>query len=648
MKGLNPRQKKLIYLLVQNENYLPVSFYSEKLEKSSRTIYSDLDKIQKLLPKEQLVLEKKPRIGIQLRGTVEAKLQFLEQITGISTTSVAESQERQWLITKQLLIDEETVTQQMLAQQFHVSPSSIVSDLEKIIEKYRLTLEPSKRGTKMVGSEEEIQNSLFRFCEDYLDYHGINPEELFHETTQEILSKLFTPSLVKMTLQQIEELKLQTEFCFPEHYVKSLVIRLLVFCFRLSRGQHIEEKDFLFDQIKLIDTYLIANELLEKIAKVHGFEYNEEDISYVNRQLVGYGVKLNTNGQKNYDRYAGTIQKILENMSEIMEVDFLADTQLAERFASHFVPMIYRLKMGIAITNPLVEEIRSQYAVTFSATRYALANTEEQLGVQFNDEEVALVAMYFQVSLEKSQNGKKILIVCPNGVGTSELIFNKIKRILPAQDTAEITTLDKLYRKNLNNVDLIISSVKLEAIHKPIIQVSTLVTQEDIKNITALYSNLFYSEESDEAEILEFPFLKNVIDLDFIYTQKRFSDKQACLNWLIDRLEKKKVVTKAFRKGVFAREAIGETALATGVAIPHASPQNVLQTRIAIVTLDQPIIWDQRKVHYVLLMCIAKADRNLVRGVITDIHKIVQSEKQLKSFFAEKDAIAIYNDISRR
>ena len=108
------------------------------------------------------------------------------------------------------------------------------------------------------------------------------------------------------------------------------------------------------------------------------------------------------------------------------------------------------------------------------------------------------------------------------------------------------------------------------------------------------------------------------------------------------------MVTKAFRKEVFAREAIGETALATGVAIPHASPQNVLQTRIAIVTLDQPIIWDQRKVHYVLLMCIAKEDRNLVRGVITDIHKIVQSEKQLKCFFAEKDAIAIYNDISRR
>ena len=214
-----------------------------------------------------------------------------------------------------------------------------------------------------------------------------------------------------------------------------------------------------------------------------------------------------------------------------MQVDFLEDHQLAERFTSHFIPMIYRLKMGIVITNPLVEEIRNQYAITFRATWYALANVEEKLGVHFNDEEVALVAMYFQVSLEKSQNGKKILIVCPNGMGTSELIFNKIKRILPAQDIAEITTVDKLYKKVLDNVDLIISSIKLKELKKPVIQVSPLVTQEDIVNITSLYSTLFYSGEPEESEVLEFPFLKKIIDRTFIHThiiwRKRKSSRRS-------------------------------------------------------------------------------------------------------------------------
>lgn len=648
MEELNQRQKKLIHLLVQNEHYLPVAFYSEKLGKSSRTIYSDLEKIQTFLSNDSLILEKKPRVGIQLSGTVAEKLVVLERINGYSTEPKVVTQERQWLIAKRLLIDEETITQQMLAQHFHVSPTSIASDLEKLIEKYRFTLLASKRGTKISGSEEEIQHALFRFCEDYLDSNQIVSEDLFQETTKETLSNLFPQKLITVTFEQLKKVKQQTEFYFPEQYMKSLLIRLVVFCFRLMKGNHIEEKEFLFDQIKMIDTYLIANELLKKVAESIVIDYDEEDISYVNRQLVGYGVKLHTKKQEGHERYAETIHKVLKNMSEIMQVDFLSDEQLSERFTSHFIPMIYRLKMGIVITNPLVEEIRTQYAITFSATWYALANAEKKLGVHFNDEEVALVAMYFQVSLEKSQNGKKILIVCPNGMGTSELIFNKIKRILPAQDIAEITTIDKLYRKNLDNVDLIISSVKLENVNKPVIKVSTLVTQEDIKNITSLYSNLFYSEAPDEAEILDFPYLRDVIDLDFIYTHKCFSDKQDCLNWLINQLEKKQVVTKEFRKEVFAREAIGETALATGVAIPHASPQNVLQSKIAIVTLAQPIMWDQRKVHYVLLMCIAKSDRKLVRGVITDIHKIVQSGKKLTRFFSERNATEIYQAISRR
>lgn len=144
MKGLNSRQTKLLHLLVQNEHYLPVSFYSEKLGKSNRTLYSDLKKIQLLLEKKTLVLEKKPRVGILLKGTVEEKMHFLEQHIGVNTEEAVGSQKRQWEIVKKLVINEETVTQQLLSQQFHVSPSSIVSDLEKIIENYRLALAATK------------------------------------------------------------------------------------------------------------------------------------------------------------------------------------------------------------------------------------------------------------------------------------------------------------------------------------------------------------------------------------------------------------------------------------------------------------------------------------------------------------------------
>lgn len=161
---------------------------------------------------------------------------------------------------------------------------------------------------------------------------------------------------------------------------------------------------------------------MEAISKKIQVDFDDQDLSYINRQLVGYGIKLETSTEQTYKKYEPIINKIIRNMSEIMHVDFSKDTALKEHFSQHFIPMIYRLKMGIETTNPLLAEIKSQYAIIFSSTWYAMGNVESELGVHFNDDEVAFLAMYFQVSLEKSQHGKKILIVCPTGVGTSELI----------------------------------------------------------------------------------------------------------------------------------------------------------------------------------------------------------------------------------
>lgn len=648
MKGMNTRQKKLISLLVQNDEYLPVSHYAKLLGKTNRTIYSDLERIQKNFLDEQIRIDKKPRVGIKLVGDAIDKMLLLEAFDYTEDECVdCTPANRQLLIAKMLLVDERVVTQQKLSDHFHVSASSIASDLEKINETYTVSLVASKRGTWAVGSEEDRQRSLFRFCENWLVYKGIDNEQQFLEKGQQELQIIFGESIVEAVFQQIRVLKQNPTVFLPEQYEKSLTMGLIIFLYRLQKNQHVEEDKFLFDQIKMIDTYFLASELLEEITKSLTISYMEEDVAYVNRQLVGYGVKIYSNQPQSIEEMTPIIDKVLSNMSEIMQVDFSQDGELRSRFINHFIPMIYRLKLGIEITNPLVEEIKNQYSIIFSSTWYALANVEHELAVKFNDEEVAFLAMYFQVSLEKSHNGKKILIVCPTGIGTSELIYNKIKRILPAQDIAEVTTVDKLYKKNLDNVDLIISSIHLPTIDKPTIKVSTLITQEDIKNITSLYSDFFYQEEDAASQEVIFESLKRVIDPSFIVTGKEIDTKSDCLNYMIDQLEKARIVNQAFRREVFEREQLGETALETGVAIPHASPQNVLQTKVFILTLQKPIVWDQRKVSYVLLMCVAKSDRSLVRGIITDIHKIVRSEKNIRHFFSGKNAQEIYQEISR-
>jgi mannitol/fructose-specific phosphotransferase system IIA component (Ntr-type) len=81
------------------------------------------------------------------------------------------------------------------------------------------------------------------------------------------------------------------------------------------------------------------------------------------------------------------------------------------------------------------------------------------------------------------------------------------------------------------------------------------------------------------------------------------------------------------------------------VAIPHAAPQNVLKSKVFILTLNRGIVWDNKRVNYILLICISKDEKKLVKGVITDIHKLVKSEENVKFFFNKTRPEEIYRKI---
>ncbi|MBV7390431.1 PTS sugar transporter subunit IIA [Enterococcus sp. ALS3] len=647
MGGIKARQKYLIQLLVQNEDYLPVAYFAEKIAKTNRTIYSDLEAIQNEINLEayNITLERKPRRGIRLLGNAEDKMKLLQQMDLDLVECPGQSPaQRQFLIAKMLLIDEATVTHKGLSEEFHVSPSSIMQDLEKIHQQYHVNVLSSNKGTCVVCSEEDLQRSIFRFCENYLKEHHISDDGLFEQKGYQALTALFGDQIVTAIIEQITNIERHSEFDLSYQYKKSILLSFIIYFFRLKKGQLLSpQKEFLFEQIQSIDTYYLATELVADLAKRLNFDNSEEIVAYINRQLIGYGVKMKMSDQKDYQKFEPIIDQIFQQMGEMMQVDFSQDRELKERFIKHFIPMIYRLKLGLETTNPLLAEIKNQYSVIFRATWYAMAVVEKQLAVSFNEEEVAFLAMYFQVSLEKSRNGKKILIVCPTGVGTSELILNRIARVLPAQDIAEVTTLQSLYSSQLASVDLIISSVELTDIQVPVIKVSPLITEEDIKNISSLYADFFFrNEETEQLITTDFPHLREILDLSLIETRCRFKDKQQCLDYMIEKLEKRKIVTKDFRREVFEREKLGETALSTGVAIPHAAPQNVQVTKIFLLALEEPILWSNKKVKFVLLICIADQERRLLKGAMTDIHKLVKTDQTVNYFFHNKSAEEIY------
>ncbi|SJZ36013.1 Transcriptional antiterminator [Pilibacter termitis] len=633
MQQLNERQQQLLNMLAWKKDFMSLEELARKTHCSKRTMYDDLKQLGKWLNSQDffVALERKRRKGVKLLGEVN-------RIRGLSNLDYQESEmlellpeTRQMEISQMLLLDEEVITYQRLMDKYFISSTSIKKDLEKIQRNFQIHLLSTKHGTYVKDSEENIRRSLFLLCLAQLK------NDDFEEQGETIFYTFFGEKMSKFVFQKVFEISSAGELTLPSQYVKSLAIHLLIFLHRLEKGYSLEiEKDFLFEQIKSIEIYYLANKLLEDGSDVLGFSFSKEDVEGLVKLIVSQGVRTKATIDERDRRIENIVEQLMENMSEILQIDFLKDKTLKKHLLLHFMPMLYRLNTGIRLKNPLLEEIKEQYMLTFDAVRYALDDIESRLQLTLNDDEISFLTVYFQVSMEKKDFGKKILIVCPTGIGTSELVINKIRKMLPQKDIVETTTVRQLEMNDLSQIDFIISSVKLEAIDKPIVQVSPLITQEDLRNISTLYSeNFFSNHENERTNDIDFKKLEEIFDTNAIYVKNNLKEKNECLNFLIDQLEKSQKVNSAFRQDVFERESFGNTSLATGVALPHATPKNVHISQISLLILDKEIQWSEYKVQAVILIGIAEKDRGKIKEILSEIYKVISTKERVKTFLTE-------------
>ncbi len=101
-------------------------------------------------------------------------------------------------------------------------------------------------------------------------------------------------------------------------------------------------------------------------------------------------------------------------------------------------------------------------------------------------DEVSYLATYFQAAIERNMSSKRVIVVCHTGYGTSQLLA-QIKREFPEWTIVDIVPMHQLSKRNLDDVDFVISTVNLDLKDKLHIVVSVLLMESDINNIKMLY-----------------------------------------------------------------------------------------------------------------------------------------------------------------
>ena len=165
MDTLTLRQKNFIKLMLEENEYRAIKYFSVKLKVSDKTLIKDLQIIEKYLNKYPITLDRKTGYGIVIKIDAYEKRQLLNDINSLSKVEDQLSiGSRRIEIIKLLLIESNTNTSiQKLSDKYYVSKASIVNDFKYIegwLEKFHIKLEKTIEGTKILGDEISIRRAI--------------------------------------------------------------------------------------------------------------------------------------------------------------------------------------------------------------------------------------------------------------------------------------------------------------------------------------------------------------------------------------------------------------------------------------------------------------------------------------------------------
>ncbi|MDR3596892.1 fructose PTS transporter subunit IIA [Clostridium sp.] len=506
MYNLNTRQIEFINLLLDENQYKPIKYYTEFLNVSDKTLKKDLVVIEDYLNKFNVELEKKHSIGIMIKDVMNAKLILHNTLQSQKNKNKKISiSDRRIEIIKDMLIDSHNNTSiQKLSDKYYVSKTSIINDfkyIEEWLSSFNLKLEKTVEGTQIKGLEVNIRRAiaslLFEYSKDAINKKTI--EELairLDGVTLNGLSELFEKDKIIYVNKLLLDLEKKYNCRIDDPYYINLLTHILISMVRGSKGRTLYKKDVI-GEFNSEKDYKEAVLCIDKINRDFEMKLDESEVYYLYQYFVSFGLikDVTENEGKVLNKldclaitYRNQMTQLIE---EILQVNIAKNQNIMDKLLLHIRPMLNRMEHDIQISNTLMNDIRGQYPILLNVCKAAALMVSHNMKLKVIPiDEIGYLTLYYQLGLEENYSERKrVLVVCHSGYGTSKLLSTRLKRYFPEFEIIESISANRLMSRNLDDIDFVISTVPLDLKSNPFLLVSTFLNEHDIKNISDFLLN---------------------------------------------------------------------------------------------------------------------------------------------------------------
>lgn len=654
-------QKKLLNILITSDAPIKIDDLQAAMKLKKRAIYNLINKVN-----EELSFYKLSSIqNIRSKGYLldeEEKKKINSILERENNAEFLRPTDRVNYLISWLTYPQSVVHVNDIMQVFDISRNSVFNDLnavKKVIEKYKLTLEfDNKQGYYIQGKGMTVRSLLLYHLNQLINAIGINR---LHFIDEEKVNE-YCRRLEKVAMESGTQINSAKFFAYGVllEKVKDIGEKFdfsILELKELTNSKELECIDKYFQDFKVHERLYLAIQMLEsRASSLIKLENEESDIALL--------------------KLAHTVVETFENLS-LVYLDKRAS--LINSLYIHFKLSKYYHKLNIEVNNPLIDDVKENYANLFNIIKMICEQMDSEFPFPLTDGELTYITMHFGGYI-KSRKSKifrkiKVIVVCPSGISTSTLLKREIQNIYSNVEVIDCTTVENIDR--YHDINFIVSTVNIQS-NIPWIKVHTILNQDDknriasmvlqhygvydlnVNNVDSFYDQLktfiipekmeafkkFYfhylqegqtlvdGHEEDEKSLYQLLDTNNII----FNTDSKLNWRDAIRKSAKPLLDMEIITANYVDKMIETLEMNGfYILLKNHVAIAHAKPEDgAMKIGLSILISDTPIFFHQNEVYF--LFTVSIPEYHSQERLLKDIMVFAESAFMLKQIRRQKSA----------
>ena len=630
-----------ILTLCKNKEFANINHMAEELKVTTRSVRTYIKQLNENLGEDiaQIIYVKGYGYKLEIKNKEAFELLFEENKKISFDFNVKD--ERILYLLDFFTEYNDVITIDQLAEQISVGRTTIVNDIKstrEILNEYNLDLIKKQNfGMWLKGNEFDKRLLLINY--------------IYKDSKNDLKNSKYVNGVDARLLKQLKtkilRLFKEDNFYATNQIFEETIKYILVQIVRIKNGNEIVEYDKRFDLLGSYDEYNLSQKIKVIVEENFDTTLNEYETLYLTLPLV-------SGNAAPISKFMSNKPQLRENISDLMEKIFkeiyirmgiiISDQTLRDNLGYHLEFTLNRLLFNIKLKNLLLEDMKENYVLPYNLAKISADVIENVYNLVMPEDEIGYIAIHFGSYLEKniiSNTLQKVAIVCSTGLGATNLITIRIRKIIGENveiDTFSIFDIDKV---NLSQYDLVFTTSDIDINSNSVLKIDTILDESKLRN--KIEKMIYLNNSNLSKNINNVKLADNLIVGVFLH-EKYFSvlnnkTISTALKNMIDKMMQDGVVGEKFKKDILEREKSHPTIFKSGLLLPHSVNDKSNELCVSIGVLQKPIQYQGIEIKIIMLIAFSGDDQNsdLLVKVYEEALSIGQNEKYINQLSKCRD-----------